>query len=881
MDLITTVVFNETAGINRHKEPVTWGMPFPKGMVRDISDICIIDDAKEVPAFFSTPLAHWADGSIKWILFDSQLSVGSYDSKPLYLYYSTEKSVQPIFSKLKCQESEKKIIILTGIAEFHIVKNPFIPFSEVFFKGKQIIQKDSGGILLESENGSLWEPSVDGWHIETYNPLRCVLAFNGKFHSQSGSIHPLSFICKLHFYADKAETKVEFTLLNTSPARHLGGVWDLGDKGSIFFEALSVNIQMLGDTGFDLYYTRDNYSPVVKETRPVTIYQDSSGGKNWYSRNHVNKNNKIPLTFQGYKITSDGEQILDGLRANPFMAMGSGEYWVGAGVRNFWQNFPKEMAFSDGLLSIGLFPKQFNDLFELQGGEQKTHIMDLYLGHSRTIRENVFPTFSPLVPEVSPDWYYNSGECSRPLPTQADDDPFYQSYNEMIQAAVNNETSFVQRREIIDEFGWRNFGELYADHEAVFQDRPERFISHYNNQFDVIMGSLTQFFRTGDRKWFDLAREHADHVCDIDIYHTRSDRFQFNNGLFWHTDHHLDAATCTHRSVSVKHRDMKPPHLVGGGPSYDHCYTTGFLYMYWLTGEIRYRDSVLALAENVVYGLKGPDTISEFLFILLRKGLAKRHAGNDSPILVYGLKDGPGRASGNALNVLLDAFLLCGDQIYLRHAESLIRICISPDDLIESRQFCEVELRWMYTVFLKSLCRYVELKEETQEKDDMYNYVCAVLLKYGEWMVDNEYPYLDKPEILEFPNESWAAQEFRKSDVLAFTACLSHGEMRTRMMEKGRFFFEEGIKGMQRFDNWILTRPLVLMMRNGIDHLDLYFKWKKGELTEFADSERRPVATEVNKGSNLISQLKDILRRTTPAKELKWIWYRVEDKLKI
>ena len=71
----------------------------------------------------------------------------------------------------------------------------------------------------------------------------------------------------------------------------------------------------------------------------------------------------------------------------------------------------------------------------------------------------------------------------------------------------------------------------------------------------------------------DLAR----HVIDIDIYHTDKDRDEFNGGLFWHTNHYLDAATSTHRTHSREHQKIKPGGC-GGGPGLEHLYTTGLLY---------------------------------------------------------------------------------------------------------------------------------------------------------------------------------------------------------------------------------------------------------------------------------------------------------------
>ena len=68
--------------------------------------------------------------------------------------------------------------------------------------------------------------------------------------------------------------------------------------------------------------------------------------------------------------------------------------------------------------------------------------------------------------------------------------------------SVEGPQSFFSKREVIDEYGWRNFGDIYADHEAVNHDGPDKFISHYNNQYDFIYGAAVHFLRSGDRRWF-------------------------------------------------------------------------------------------------------------------------------------------------------------------------------------------------------------------------------------------------------------------------------------------------------------------------------------------------------------------------------------------
>ena len=129
---------------------------------------------------------------------------------------------------------------------------------------------------------------------------------------------------------------------------------------------------------------------------------------------------------------------------------------------------------------------------------------------------------------------------------------------------------------------------------------PDKFISHYNNQYDFIYGSTVHFLRSGDRRWLQLMRDAALHTIDIDIYHTDEDKAAYNHGLFWHTDHYRDAGTSTHRSYTSKTLKTISSRHYGGGPCNEHNYTTGLLHYFYLTGDPEARDAVLELAQWVI-----------------------------------------------------------------------------------------------------------------------------------------------------------------------------------------------------------------------------------------------------------------------------------------
>jgi hypothetical protein len=84
-------------------------------------------------------------------------------------------------------------------------------------------------------------------------------------------------------------------------------------------------------------------------------------------------------------------------------------------------------------------------------------------------------------------------------------------------------------------------------------------------------------------------------------------------------------------------------------------------------------------------------------------------------------------------------------------------------------------------------------------------------------MAEHEYPYLDKPEILQYPTETWAAQDMRKSEVFEAAARVANSvEERERFLERSRFFFESSTTTLAKMPTRTLARPVVLLLSNGL-----------------------------------------------------------------
>lgn len=125
-------------------------------------------------------------------------------------------------------------------------------------------------------------------------------------------------------------------------------------------------------------------------------------------------------------------------------------------------------------------------------------------------------------------------------------------------------------------------------------------------------------------------------------------------------------------------------------------------------------------------------------------------------------------------------------------------------------------------MFLSSLADYLWAKLEAGRLDDMYAYARASLLQYASWMLDHERPYFDRVEQMEFPTEAWAAQEFRKVNVLRLAACHAVGEFRERLLRRAAWLADRAWVDLLRFKSRLTARAVAVVLTEGV--CDLFFR---------------------------------------------------------
>ena len=756
-----SLIYKENEGIRRAEEPISIGVPVSRSALRASQELCLVDSKNNRVRNSSVEVVDkWPDQSARWICVKYLANMDPWDELRLFVVEKGEsiKAAPIIEDELRPALVDIQYGGTDAFLNFHS-KTSETTETDVN-NDKERLQASLNLFILDKQGRKLrldfdWDKQEQ---VLTSSSTLIDTATAWTSISIDNAYSNLHVHATLNFDRYANLLHVEVSIHNPRAARHPNGLWDLGDEHSMLFDELLVEIMFpLGSsTQYKLTGIDGEKSIDFDVSSGGAIYQMSSGGVNRMSQVHVGADNLLPELSSGFEVIVRDINVHTGSRATPLAIIQSGGMAMSILLEKFWQEFPSSYRFKDKTLSIGLFSGAGEQLIELQAGERKRRSLVLKM------TDPEMPSLLAASSLQAPSMYGAAlSTCLYMRNIRLSN-----TFDQQLATLVITPEEFFNKRELIDEYGWRNFGEIFADHENLYHDSSKPLlVSHYNNQYDLIFGFGLQYLRTGESGWFTLMNDLAKHVADIDIYHTDDDRSEFNHGLFWHTNHYEHAFTATHRTFSKANYDPVKPVGSSGGPGLEHCYTTGFLLHYRLTGDKYSADAILELA-GWAWRVGGAEiTVLGCLRSILSrelgniKSLAKGH-----PVVshIYAFT----RGTGNALVAYLDAFELTHDRLWLERAEHIIVNTFHPDDDIEVRDLLNVELRWSYTIFLQAVLRYLDLKEIRCELDVNYTHARTGLIAYLRWMASYEQPYLDCPERLEFPNDTWAAQDIRKHVLL-------------------------------------------------------------------------------------------------------------------
>ena len=513
------------AGLAVSEWPVTFGVPFPRGALRSPGNVRIVtSEGREIPAqILRTATWHRPDGDVKWLLVDLAAKRG----EEYFLEYGSEVQTRRVDSPLKIDDSGDRVIVDTGRIRVtfsrthsHLIEGAWLTQGGEI---RQVLRTRDRMSMIDHE-GKRYETSdkPDDYQIEveTSGPCRVVVKATGRYRDESGS-ELCQYVTRAHLYARQSFIRIIHTFIvafNTDKVQ-------LRDI-AVPFGLADIPVQQVVspvETGFSA--STESYGA------PCRLVQDD---------------------VDHFSIKDGTGSVLhEGKRIGGWISVGGERTGISVGLRNMWQEHPKELeATPDGIVAH-LWPRHTERLLDFRASGQlgperfedynsRTYYRDFYKGglgeydqafglaktnemivafhgtDATEARSVCAALEAPPFLAATPEWMCKSDVFG---PLHPHDPERFPDVEKKLDVAFER---YEFLRDHIGNYGFFDYGDV--DHQVKFSAKENRWITQpwrrmLSRFYGICVMPWTQFARTGQRRYLRWAIDNARHVMDIDMCH--------------------------------------------------------------------------------------------------------------------------------------------------------------------------------------------------------------------------------------------------------------------------------------------------------------------------------------------------------------------------
>ena len=330
--------------------PVSVGVPFPLGELRDAQSVRLIDaSGDEVPVQVST-LARWDPaGSVSWLGLRFQAPEVSRSARPFVLEYGKPAGVRHP-SPLRVIETEDQYLVHTGPLRFAVPADHGGVLDSValdvdgdgsFGHAEVLVQPSAElGPYLVDGNGRWYRAALDRSaevRMEESGPLRVVFRIASWYVSEDG-VQLCRHVTRVSAFAGLPHLRLEHTWILTAAT------------GEAVFK----------DIGFAVPIAENRETVFGTEHGPF-------GGYNRFPRSLLQLTERRYVIRGSYQrlFVSDAarrapirqDDLVEGVHAPGWMAVKGASAGMLLAVDEFWQNFPKELSLEGDTVTFHVWPK--------------------------------------------------------------------------------------------------------------------------------------------------------------------------------------------------------------------------------------------------------------------------------------------------------------------------------------------------------------------------------------------------------------------------------------------------------------------------------------------------------------------------------------------
>ena len=591
---------------------VSGGIPIPKGELVNVKNIRVLNTQMQEVPFQTRPLAWWeAKKSIKWL--EVQFTIKKDEINPVYYleYGKNVKSGQ--FDAIKITQNDDYIEIYTGKLTAKISKKRgSLIESIVVGQNDKVLKKPISSYIelrdIEGDRSGLYNTIKDTnaeITIEQRGPETVTVLIKAWHVGESGKkTFPVD--ARLTFFKDQPRIKIFHTFyISENPA-----------------------IVLVPTMGIDIPLSFDGKASAGVDGKNIPLGNDFSLWQDSFEIPTYPKCNQFKPFCKVFKNGRKSSQLLSGNKTDGWVRIIGKSDALTVTMRRMWEEFPKGFQYHNGDLKVEFWPKikpQAMDfrridqrfpadyqLFKngeskkIRGyyynmkiyhrqmykrkelncsalGRAKSHELWLDFSSERKKAEGLaFSAKRPLIPFVTPAWNRFTNVLGVFHPEDAANFPeIEKSWERYWDTLIAHQTKWQ------NWYGMYNWGDFQTNYKGATEDRWGYYNTKYswtNGGKDIPYSIFLWYFRSGKRKYFDLAEIASSHLIDICSKHPRG----------WSDERLLPKEW----SGAGSSRYDKNHWGSGGGLDTEHAFSHSAQMNWVLTGNTHTRDLIMEWAEN-------------------------------------------------------------------------------------------------------------------------------------------------------------------------------------------------------------------------------------------------------------------------------------------
>ena len=204
-----TVASPPSPGRARMCEPITIGVPLPRGVVKDPARIALVDEDRAMVPVQALPTERWPDGSLRWVLLDFQ-AAGIFAPDRRY-HLKLDGGVKALQApRVTIAEAAEQIVVDTGAAQFRLQPGGGFPFAAVTVGGLAPIDAASSAFVVIDAKGATWRARITKVEVEERGTVRSSVRLDGFVGPRRRPL--LEVTARVHFFAGSSAVRLAVTV---------------------------------------------------------------------------------------------------------------------------------------------------------------------------------------------------------------------------------------------------------------------------------------------------------------------------------------------------------------------------------------------------------------------------------------------------------------------------------------------------------------------------------------------------------------------------------------------------------------------------------------------------------------------------------------------